>query len=206
MADASSTLSVQDFEQVRSGVYCLLTGNAQEMALTGLFLNAQNLYYIFNEYQRRYAAETGWQVDNSTHRLDAFTRLVYDAYESRVCEYAALARQASIECSPNAAGGRHKVISADNANGALRQRYAQLVQQWNEATINSMLAEALKETKRKASWLRRVRDPLYGRRPLSAVHLPKPNVGKRENAYLFNREQMGSSRHQYEFALMDQDQ
>lgn len=171
-------LSVEEFDQVRRGVFNLLAGRAYDNPLGDLFLTPQNLQYIFCEYVRRYENETGWQIDADSHRLDSFTALMYDAYMLGMCKYL-----------PSADWTR-----LDNARA---------VQQWNEDSINSILFEALKETRKKVNYLRRARDPLYGRRTWNSVQMTKPHVAKRENAYRYAYEHIARSKRPYTMMVPD---
>lgn len=171
-------LTTDSFECVRRGVRSLLAGRAVDNDLGPLFLSAGNLQYIFEEYTRRYEHETGWQIDDQTHRLDAFTQLMYDAYLTGMCKY-----QPPLNAS--------------------RIERAQLVQRWNEDTINAIVFEAIKETRKKVNYLRRARDPLYGRRTWNPIQLAKPSVAKIEDSYRFAYREQSRTKYPYSFSVPD---
>lgn len=178
-APLSGRLTVESFECVRRGVQSMLAGNAFENPLEALFLNPNNLQYIFYEYVRRYQNETGWQIDDETHRLDAFTQLIHDAYITGMCKY-------------------------NVKKTATRIERAEKVQQWNEDTINAILFEAIKETRKKVNYLRRVRDPLYGQQSWDPITLAKCNVDKIENRYRSTYRSMSRAKKlPFDFAIHD---
>lgn len=151
--------SVQDFESVRRSVYSLCIGRGYDSLLQGLFLTPENLYYIFSEYVRLFEEETGWEIDCETQQLNAFAAIIFDAYVTGMCKYS----------MPN--------------KDASKLEKAQLVQAWNQETINSMVFDAVKEARKKTNWLRRARDPLYGRRTLNPVQVANTRVAKVENGW-----------------------
>ena len=171
-------LTVDSFDFVRRGVQSLLAGHALHNNLEGLYLSPGNLQYIFNEYVRRYENETGWQIDDQTHRLDAFTQLIHDAYVTGMCKYRA-------------------------PKDSSRIAQAEIVQQWNEDTINAIVFEAVKETRKKVNYLRRARDPLYGRRTWNPIHLAKPSVEKMEDGFRFAYREQSKAKYPYSFSVPD---
>lgn len=174
------TPTVADFEPVRRSVLCQLVGRGFDNWIGSLYLNVSNLHYIFHQYIRRYENETGWQVDPQTHRLDSFSALMFDAYLMGMCKY-----QAPLD--------------------APRMHVAQLVNQWNEDTINGIVFEALKETRKKVNYLRRARDPLYGRRSWNPIQVTKPRVEKVENSYRYAYRNMPKQTSlPYAFAVPDE--
>ena len=171
-------LTVDSFDFVRRGVQSLLAGHALHNNLEGLYLSPGNLQYIFNEYVRRYENETGWQIDDQTHRLDAFTQLIHDAYVTGMCKYRA-------------------------PKDSSRIAQAEIVQQGNEDTINAIVFEAVKETRKKVNYLRRARDPLYGRRTWNPIHLAKPSVEKMEDGFRFAYREQSKAKYPYSFSVPD---
>lgn len=168
------TLTPDAFECVRETVWSvpegILTGRAAYNPLGELFMTPQNLHYIFCEYVDRFERETGWVIDADTHRLDAFAALIFDAYMAGRCKYLP-------------------------KKGMSRFEQAALVQQWNEDTIGAIVFDALKEARKKANYLRRARDPHYGKRgDVAPLHIAKPSVAKMEDAWRFNYAQMGCGR------------
>lgn len=154
------TMPISKFECVRDTVRSLLVGRAVDNQLGPLFLSTPNLHFIFYEYIRRYENETGWIIDPQTHRLDSFSSLIYDAYLMGMCKYQPFL-------------------------GATRAEKAELVNRWNEDTIGCIVFEALKESRKKVNWLRRARDPLYGRRSFNPIQLTKPSVEKIEDSWRY---------------------
>lgn len=176
------TLPLEAFECVRTFIWSrpegVLTGRASDNPLGALYMTPQNLRYIFCEYVKRFEHETGWVIDADSHRLDAFSALMYDAYVTGMCRYMP-------------------------TRDATRVERAKLVQQWNEDTIKSIVFEALKEARKKVNYLRRARDPLYGRRTWNPVHVAKPSVSRIENSYRFAYTQLGANKYPYTMSVPD---
>jgi hypothetical protein len=161
-----TNFQTRDFESVRKAVFCLCEGRAIDSPLQGLFLLPENLEYIFREYVRLFEEETGWAIDPQTQELNAFAALIFDAYANGVCKFG----------MPN--------------KNATRLEKALLINQWNQETINSMVFDAVKEARKKTNWLRRARDPMYGRRDINPIHAANAKVARIENGWRCNIKNM----------------
>jgi hypothetical protein len=167
-------LSVAAFKPVRDALWSVpegaLTGKAMHNPLGELFLSPENLHFIFCSYVDQYEAESGWQIDADSHRLDAFTTIMYDQYVAGACRFMPHSRTMS------------------------KLEQAQLVQRWNEHTIQAIVGDALKAARRKAAYLRRVRDPLYGMREPKPIQVAKPHAERMEQVFRDNYAELGATR------------
>lgn len=167
-------LPVAAFKPVRDALWSVpegaLTGKAMHNPLGELFLSAENLRFIFCSYVERYETETGWQIDAASHRLDAFTTLMYDLYVAGACKFMPTRKDLS------------------------RLEQAQLVQQWNEQTIDAIVGDALKAARQKTNYLKRARDPFYGMREMKPIQVAKPNAERMEQVFRDNYAQLGASK------------
>lgn len=170
------TLVPNDFTCVRSSVYRQLQGLAANQPIGDLFLTVDNLHYIFCEYVRRVETETGFALDCDTYSLDAYSRLIFELYWDGMCKYMA---------------------SNYPPPGPTRLQVAQMVNEWTQASINALVFAALKEYRKKANYLSRLRDPLYGKSIWNPLHIAKPSASRLENSYRFNFTQIGATNYRY---------
>lgn len=168
-----SPFVVDDFEAVRVSVLKQLQGMAAMTPMVELFITPANLHYIFAQYVERVERETGFALDNDTHSLDTFSRLVFELVWDGMCHYDVK---------------RH---------GETRLDMAARCAQWDEESIEALVFAALKEWRKKANYLRRRRDPMYGKRmwdPITVVH---PRVSRTENSFRWNYSQIGANHYKH---------
>ena len=169
-------LGVLDFQCVRTSIFKQIQGLASYPPSTGLlFLTPQNLHYIFCEYVRRYESETGWIIDPDTYDFATFSRLMFELYWDGMCKY----------------------CSWDPRNPPTRLEDAENVAQWTEESINALVFQAIKDTRKKTNWLTRLRDPKYGRAMWDPITVAKPKVARLENNYRYNYTQIGATNYRY---------
>jgi hypothetical protein len=141
---------IEDFRCVTSSVLSQLAQNAWESDMGYLYLQPHNLHYIFTNYVQQVEQETGLRIDPDTFSLDSFARLIYECYIEGVCKYENFLHEKS------------------------RLEQALLIEQWNRDTIGSLVFAALKLQRFKVNWLKRVRDPMYGKREFNSIFIAKP--------------------------------